>query len=76
MQKLFKNYDETVIEKFEIIFDRAKSEKEAINNAIEYYLILQESETEVDIDEIIDAASNFGYDLENLESLIQNYENH
>lgn len=75
MQNLFKNYDETVIEKFEIIFDRAKTEKDALNNAIEYYFLLQERGTEVDIDEIIDSASNFGYDFENLEDIIQNYDN-
>lgn len=75
MKNLFKNYDETVIEKFEIIFDRAKSEKEALNNAVEYYYILQESGTEVDIDEVIDSASNYGYDFENFEKMIQNYDN-
>lgn len=75
MQNLFKNYDETVIEKFEVIFDRAKTEKDALNNAIEYYFVLQESGTEVDIDEVVDAASNYGYDFENLEELIQNYDN-
>jgi hypothetical protein len=75
MKNLFKNYDETAIEKFELIFDRAKTEKDALSNAIDYYFILQESGTEVDIDEIIDAASNFGYDFENFETLINNYDN-
>lgn len=67
MQNLFQQYDETMNEKFEIIFDRAKNYKMALENAVDYYLLLTDSGVEVDIETVIDIASNYGYDISNEE---------
>lgn len=74
MNNLFNQYDGELIEKFEIIFDRAKSEKMAKENAVEYFLSLQEEGHEVDIEEIIDTAESYGYDLTDFETLIKQNE--
>jgi len=74
MNNLFNQYDGELIEKFEIIFDRAKSEKMAKENAVEYFLTLQEEGHEVDIEEIIDTAESYGYDLTDFETLIKQNE--
>lgn len=74
MNNLFNQYDGELIEKFEIIFDRAKNEKMAKENAVEYFLTLQEEGHEVDIEEIIDTAESYGYDLTDFETLIKQNE--
>ena len=71
MRDLFMENDETIIEKFEIIFDRAKSEKSAKASALDYYLCLVEDENkEINLDEIVDLAESYGYDFSDFEELV------
>jgi hypothetical protein len=74
MNNLFNQYDGELIENFELIFDRAKSEKIARENAVEYFLTLREEGKEADIEEIIDSAESYGYDLSDFETLIKQNE--
>jgi hypothetical protein len=71
MQNLFTNYDLEVMEKFEIIFDRATNEKTAKQTAVSYYKSLMDENEEVDIHEIIDLAECYGYDFDDFETLVQ-----
>jgi hypothetical protein len=74
MKELFKeNNTEMYMEKFEIIFDRAKNENMAKSNAVDLYLTLIEDEgLDLDTNEIIDLAESYGYDLTDFEELIEN----
>ena len=58
MNKLFNNLDMEIIEKFEIIFDRATSESMAKKNALDYYLMLIEDDAEagIEIEEVVNDA--------------------
>lgn len=63
-----------LIEKFEIIFDRATSESMAKKNALDYYMILLEDNPEgevIDVAEIINVAESYGYDFDDFEDLIE-----
>lgn len=63
-----------LIEKFEIIFDRATSESMAKKNALDYYMILLEEHPEeevIDVAEIINVAESYGYDFDDFEDLIE-----
>lgn len=74
MNKLFKELDMELIEKFEIIFDRATSESMAKKNALDYYMILLEDNPEgevIDVAEIINVAESYGYDFDDFEDLIE-----
>jgi hypothetical protein len=73
MDKLFKHLDVSLIEKFEIIFDRASNEKMAKSNALDYYMSLIEDDPDLDIDisEIINIAESYGYDFDDFEDLIE-----
>jgi hypothetical protein len=74
MNKLFKELDMELIEKFEIIFDRATSESMAKKNALDYYMILLEDDPEgevIDVAEIINVAESYGYDFDDFEDLIE-----
>lgn len=70
--------NEKILEKFEIIFDRAKTEKIALTNAVDYYLcLLEDDNTEVSIEEITELAEFYGYDFSEFEELVNkdsNYE--
>ena len=78
MKELFMDNNEKVLEKFEIIFDRAKSEKNALSSAVDYYLcLLEDDNTEVTIEEITELAEFYGYDFSEFEELVNkdcNYE--
>jgi len=65
----FDKNNEEYLEQFLIIFDRAKNERMALENAAEYYQFLMEENISVDIDKIIEAAEDFGYDISNLENM-------
>lgn len=70
MKELFTENNDQILEKFEIIFDRAKSEKTAKSNAVDYYLTLMEDENiEINISEIITLAEDYGYDFSDFEEL-------
>jgi hypothetical protein len=71
MQNLFATYDLKVMEKFEIIFDRAPNEKTAKQNAVSYYKSIIDENEEADIDEIIDLAESYGYDFDDFETLVE-----
>jgi len=74
MNKLFKELDMELIEKFEIIFDRATGESMAKKNALDYYMILLEDDPEgevIDVAEIINVAESYGYDFDDFEDLIE-----
>jgi len=71
MNNLFEEYDNQLIEKFEIIFDRAVDEKTAKNNAVEYYLYLLEDDKNIDIDLVIDSAESYGYNFDDFKKLIE-----
>ena len=76
MNKLFEEYNDQVIENFEIIFDRAVDEKTAKNNAVEYYLclldVLEEDKHEcIEINSIIDLAESYGYNFDDFEKLVK-----
>lgn len=60
---LFEECDSTTLEKFEIIFDRAKNETIALYNAADYYLMLTENGEDIDIDRILNAALDYGFDI-------------
>jgi hypothetical protein len=61
------------MEKFEIVFDRAKNESMAKSNAVDLYLTLTEDENlDLDIEEIINLGESYGYDLTDFEELIEN----
>lgn len=74
MNKLFKEDNtELYMEKLEIIFDRAKNETTAKANAVDFYLTLMEDEgISLDIEEIINLAESYEYDLSDFEELIEN----
>jgi len=74
MINLFTEHDDQLIQNFEIIFDRATSESTAKSNALEYYMSLIEDNKEIEIEEIIDVAESYGYDLSDFETMIKNYE--
>lgn len=74
MYNLFNQHDDQLIENFEIIFDRAKNEKTAKSNALDYYFHLMDLGKEVDIQEIIQIAENYGWDLTSLEEDIKENE--
>lgn len=71
MQNLFENYNTTIIEKFEIIFDRANSEKVALDNSVDYYLTLYDNGIIPNIEEIVETAENYGYDFSEFKSRLQ-----
>jgi hypothetical protein len=73
MKNLFKETNtETYMERLEIIFDRAKTENMAKSNAVDFYLTLIEDEDiHLDIDEVIDLAESYGYDLSDFEELVE-----
>jgi hypothetical protein len=73
MKELFKeNNTELYMEKFEIIFDRAKNETMAKSNAVDFYLTLIEDEDiSLDIVEFTNLAESYGYDLSDFEELIE-----
>jgi hypothetical protein len=73
MKELFTQTTEQYLERFEIIFDKAKSEKMAKSNAVDYYLTLVEDEgVSLETEEIIDLAESYGYDLSDFEELLEN----
>jgi len=76
IDKLFSKYDVDIIEKFEIIFDRANSEKVAKDRAVDLYFTIKEETQDIDIDiqEIIESAESFGFDFEDFEELISQNE--
>jgi hypothetical protein len=73
MNKLFKELDMSIIENFEIIFDRSQNETAAKKNALDYYLLLieEDADTEIDISEIIDIAESYGFNFDDFEKLIE-----
>jgi hypothetical protein len=72
MKELFTQTTEQYLERFEIIFDKAKSEKIAKSNAVDYYLTLVEDEgISLETEEIIDLAESYGYDLSDFEELLE-----
>jgi len=73
MNELFKEDNtEQYMEKFELIFDRAKNESMAKSNAVDFYLTLIEDEDiSLDINEIIDLAESYEYDLSDFEELVE-----
>jgi hypothetical protein len=72
MKELFTQTTEQYLERFEIIFDKAKSEKMAKSNAVDYYLTLVEDEgISLETEEIIDLAESYGYDLSDFEELLE-----
>lgn len=74
MYNLFNQHDEQIIENFEIIFDRAKNEKTAIANALDYYLSLLDEGQNIDIQEIMEVAENYGWDISSIKNDIKEYE--
>jgi hypothetical protein len=46
----------------------------AKSNALEYYMSLIEDNKEIEIEEIVDVAESYGYDLSDFETMIKNYE--
>jgi hypothetical protein len=74
MTKLFNEYDNSLIEKFEIIFDRAQNETTAKSRAVDFYLTLVEEGKDVDTQEIIDSAEAYGYDFSDFEELVEESE--
>jgi len=70
MNNLFEEFNDELIEKFEIIFDRATDEKTAKSNAVDYYLCLQEEGKHIDMDLIIDSAESYGYDFDDFKKLV------
>lgn len=75
MNNFFKELDMSVIEKFEIIFDRAQNETTAKKNALDYYLILTEDDpdTEIEVSEIINIAESYGYNFDDFEYLVEQH---
>jgi hypothetical protein len=73
MKPLFSENNETeIMEKFAIIFDRAKNEATAKTNALDYYLCLVEDEDiHADVAMIVELAEEFGYDLSDLNEMIE-----
>lgn len=72
MKELFSENNESILENFEIILDRAKSEKTALANCIDYYFCLVEDEnTEISIEEIVELAESYGYDFSEFEQKVK-----
>ena len=72
IHNLFTLTTEQYLERFEIIFDKAKSEKMAKSNAVDYYLTLVEDENiTLNVEEIIELAESYGYDLSDFEELLE-----
>jgi hypothetical protein len=71
MNNLFEQHDDQLIEKFEIIFDRAVDEKTAKSNAVDYYLCLVEEDKYIDMDLIIESAESYGYDFDDFKKLVK-----
>lgn len=74
MYNLFNQHDEQIMENFEIIFDRAKNDSFAISNALDYYELLSEQDITVDIDEVIDLAETYGFDISSIKKEIKQNE--
>lgn len=73
MKELFKEHNtEVYMEKIEIILDRAKSEKNAKSNVVDFYLILSEDEgINLDVNEIISLAESYGYDFSDFDEILE-----
>jgi hypothetical protein len=73
MKPLFTEHNESeIMDKFALIFDRAKNEAMAKSNALDYYLCLVEDENiHADVDMIVELAEEFGYDLSDLNEKIE-----
>jgi hypothetical protein len=71
INNLFEEHNDQLIERFEIIFDRAQDEKTAKFNAVDYYLCLQEEGKDIDIDLIINAAESYGFDFDDFDQLVK-----
>lgn len=71
---LFTDHDDSIIENFEVIFDRAASQKSAEKQAAEYYLELLEEGKDIDLDEVINIAESYGFDFSEFEKTISIYE--
>ena len=78
MKELFLENNEEVLENFEIILDRAKTEKLAMTNCLDYYQLLTEDyNIEISVDEVVDLAETYGYDFSDFKELVNkncNYE--
>jgi hypothetical protein len=74
MNNLFNEYDDALLEKFEIIFDRATNEKTAKSNALDYYFLLKEQDKYVDLDAVIESAENYGFNFDDFYDLIEENE--
>jgi hypothetical protein len=62
------------MEEYRLILDKAKSEKMAVENCLDYYMILMDKGVETDVDQLIDLASDYDYDFSNFGELLENYE--
>jgi hypothetical protein len=71
MHNLFNQHNEQIMENFEIIFDRAKSETFALSDALDYYDLLSEQNISVDIYEVIDLAETYGWDISSIKKEIK-----
>lgn len=74
MKNLFQNADqhETFMSKFEVLFERHIKGNLSSKTADLYLSILEDEGVELDIDEIINMADEYDYDLSDLADEIEN----
>lgn len=65
--RLYNHLNETDMEKFEIVFDRAKNNNMAMSNGVELALMFIDQGLDIDIEQIIEIAEEYGWDLSDFE---------
>ncbi len=72
MNHLFNKLDESLLEKFETCFKTSVNEKEALNKAVSLIKKCQKNSIIFDLDEIIELAESYDFDISDIEMVLDN----
>lgn len=70
MDYLFNKLDESILEKFEILFKNSTTTKEALNGALKLIDQCQSNGIIFDLDEIIEVAESYDFDISDIETIL------
>lgn len=70
MDYLFNKLDESILEKFEILFKNSTTNKEALNGALKLIDQCQSNGIIFDLDEIIEVAESYDFDISDIETIL------